>query len=303
VDSERWQRFPFRSDDVVISTPAKCGTTWMQTIVGMLVLDRVDLGVPIDAISPWLDMLIYTDEEMFRLLEEQRHRRFIKTHTPLDGLPRLPSVTYITMSRHPLDVALSYRDHDKNLDSKRLEALRTTASGPGESEESLFDDEPKERDAYLRWFIDNDLEPRGSGPYGLADYCNQIKTYWEARGERNVHLFHYTDLWNDRESVMRRVATVLGVTIAEERWSAFVEAAGLDSMRSRVDDTAPGTQAGFWRSPEQFFRVGGARDWASLLDERDIIHFNDRLRDLAGEATDWVLRGRVALEEDSSQRG
>jgi hypothetical protein len=134
----------------------------MQTIVGMLVLDRVDLGAPIDTISPWFDMLIYTDEEMFRLLEEQRHRRFIKTHTPLDGLPRLPSVTYITMSRHPLDVALSYRDHDENLDSERLEALRPTASGPGESEESLFEDEPKERDAYLRWFIDNDLEPRAA---------------------------------------------------------------------------------------------------------------------------------------------
>jgi hypothetical protein len=83
----------------------------MQTIVGMLVLDRIDLGRPISTISPWLDMLIYTDEEIFRLLEEQKHRRFIKTHTPLDGVPCLPLVTYITVIRHPLDVALSYRDH------------------------------------------------------------------------------------------------------------------------------------------------------------------------------------------------
>ncbi len=303
MDSQRWERFVFRSDDVVISTPAKCGTTWMQTIVGMLVLDRVDLGAPNDTISPWLDMLIYTDEDMFRLLEEQRHRRFIKTHTPLDGLPRLPSVAYITMIRHPLDVALSYRDHDENLDLEHLQALRTTASGPGETEDSLFEDEPEAPDAYLRWFIDNDIEPRGNGPYGLADYCNQIRTYWDARGEPNVHLFHYTDLWNDREGEMRRVATVLGVTVAEERWPAFVEAAGLHSMRSRAADAAPGVQDRFWRSLEQFFRVGGTRDWASLLDDRDITHFNERLRDLAGEASDWVLRGRVALEEDSSHTG
>ena len=65
-------------------------------IVGMLLLDRTDLGAPISSISPWLDMLIRTDDEVFGLLEGQRHRRFIKTHTPLDGLPRLPSVTYIT---------------------------------------------------------------------------------------------------------------------------------------------------------------------------------------------------------------
>jgi hypothetical protein len=42
----------------------------MQTIVAMLVLDRVDLRAPISTMSPWLDMLIYTDEEMFHLLEE-----------------------------------------------------------------------------------------------------------------------------------------------------------------------------------------------------------------------------------------
>ena len=111
-----------------------------------------------------------------------------------------------------MDVALSYRDHDKNLDSERLVELRTTAAGPDDSENGLFDDEPEEPDAYLRWFIDNSLEPMGSGPYGLADYCNQIRTYWDARKEPNVHLFHYTDLWNDRESEMRRVAAALRVT-------------------------------------------------------------------------------------------
>jgi aryl sulfotransferase len=260
-------------------------------------------------------MLTYTDEEMFRLLEDQRHRRFIKTHTPLDGVPRLPSVTYMTVIRHPLDAALSYRDHEENLNSERLVELRATAAGPDDSEEGWFgeaaqgreserhpEDEPEAPDAYLRWFIDNDREPNGSGPYGLADYCNQIRTYWDARGRPNVHLFHYTDLWNERESEMRKVAAALGVTVAEERRPAFVEAAGLYSMRSRAADTIPENQAGIWRSPERFFRVGGTRDWASLLDSRDITHFKERLRDLAGEASDWVLRGRVPLE-DSSHTG
>ena len=64
--------------------------------------------------------------------------------------------------------------------------------------------------------------------------------------------------------------------------------------------TAPEVAAGIWRSPERFFRVGGARNWAELLDDRDIAHFNERLRELAGDATDWVLRGRVALDEDRS---
>ena len=119
ADSARWERFQPRADDIVISTPSKCGTTWMQNIVGMLVLDRPVLGVPISTVSPWLDMLIRTDDEVFAMLDAQQHRRWIKTHTPLDGLPLHPSVTYIAVVRHPLDVALSDRDHRANTDDNR----------------------------------------------------------------------------------------------------------------------------------------------------------------------------------------
>src|SRR6185436_341969 len=116
--------FAFRPDDVVISTPSKCGTTWMQAIVGMLLLDRTDLGAPISTLSPWLDMLVRSDEDVFGLLDAQTHRRFVKTHTPLDGIPRHPSVTYIVVIRHPLDVALSDADHFANERAERLVELR-----------------------------------------------------------------------------------------------------------------------------------------------------------------------------------
>ena len=129
ADSSRWERFRFRPDDVVISTPAKCGTTWMQTIVGMLLLDRTDLGAPISTISPWLDMQIRTEDEVFATLEAQDHRRFIKTHTPLDGVPLVDGVTYVVLVRHPLDVALSDRDHAENAHDERAVQLRTAAAG------------------------------------------------------------------------------------------------------------------------------------------------------------------------------
>jgi hypothetical protein len=295
ADSARWGRFAFRPDDVIISTPSKCGTTWMQMIVGMLLLDRTELGAPISSLSPWLDMLIHTEDEVFELLERQPHRRFIKTHTPLDGVPRHPSVTYIAVIRHPLDVALSDLDHGANERFDRLVELRKAAGGSDVPVEGAVDDAPKEPEAYLRWFIDNDVEPTGSGPYGLADYGNQVRTYWDARSEPNVHLFHYTDLWTDRDREMRAIAAALDVEVDEHRWPSFVEAAGIESMRSRADDTAPEAASGIWRSPERFFSVGGTRDWASLLDDDDIAHFHERLRALAGDATDWVLRGGVAL--------
>ncbi len=294
ADSDRWNRFALRSDDVIITTPSKCGTTWMQTIVGMLLLDQVPLGVPISTVSPWLDMLIRSEAEVFGLLDAQEHRRFIKTHTPLDGLPRRDSVTYLAVIRHPLDVALSDLDHAGNMRDERTRELRAQArvDPDGPTWRSTRPSDPTE---YLRWFIDNDDPPRGSGPDGLADFANQVRTYWEARGEPNVHLFHYADLWADPEVEMRRIAAALWVDVAEDRWPDLVAAASLDSMRSRAETAAPEAHVGLWRSAEAFFRSGGTRDWGTLLSAEDLAHFEQRLRQLTSDAADWVLRGRVAL--------
>ncbi|MEA2551642.1 MAG: hypothetical protein QOE25_1411, partial [Actinomycetota bacterium] len=294
ADSARWERFTFRPDDVVISTPSKCGTTWMQTIVGMLLFDRVDLGAPISTISPWLDMLIRSDEEVFGILDRQTHRRFMKTHTPLDGVPRLDSVTYIAVARHPLDVALSDLDHAENMRRDHVVELRVGASGAADPDLPAREEPPDDPGEFLRWFIDNEETPTGSGPNGLDDYCQQIRTYWDARHAPKVHLFHYGDMWADLDAEMRRVASALGVIIDEERWPAFVEAAGFASMRSRASATAPDAHMDIWASPQRFFRSGGTRNWASMLSSEEIAHFEARLRELAGDAADWALRGRAA---------
>lgn len=293
ADSARWQRFQLRPDDVIITTPSKCGTTWTQQIVGMLLRDTVDLP-PITTISPWLDMLIRTEDEIFALLEAQTERRFIKTHTPLDGIPFEPSVTYIAVIRHPLDVALSDRDHGLNM--RRLQTVKLREKVAGAYERAADrEDAPDEPAEYLRWFIDNHEQPAGSGPYGLEDYCQQVGTYWDARNQPNVHLFHYSDMWLDLDTEMRRMAAALEVEVEETRWPQFVEAATLDSMRSRAALTAPDAQIGVWKSPESFFRAGGKREWESLLRPAEIAHFDERLRQLSGDAYEWITTGRTAL--------
>jgi hypothetical protein len=128
-DSARWERFDLRPDDVVISVPSKCGTTWMQTMVGMLIFGSPDLPAPIGLLSPWMDMLTRSEDEVFGILSAQSHRRFIKTHTPLDGLPWSDTVTYLTVIRHPLDVAMSMRDHLQAIDRGRVRELLTEVAG------------------------------------------------------------------------------------------------------------------------------------------------------------------------------
>ena len=56
ADSSRWDGFAFRPGDVVISTPPKCGTTWTQRLISLLVFGGPDLPGPLSLISPWLDL-------------------------------------------------------------------------------------------------------------------------------------------------------------------------------------------------------------------------------------------------------
>jgi aryl sulfotransferase len=293
ADNARWQRFKMRADDVVITTPSKSGTTWMQTIVGMLLRQTTDLP-SIGTISPWIDMQIRHEEEIFGLLEAQTGRRFVKTHTPFDGLPYSATATYIAVIRHPLDVALSDRDHGLNIKDDNTTAMREAVAGEYEPPPD-WEDAPDEPAPFLRWFIDNNRPATGSGPNGLADYCQQVGTYWAARDKPNLHLFHYQDMWNDLDAEMRRVAAALNVHFDEAIWPRFVDAATLKSMRARALHAAPDAHLDIWKSPGDFFRSGGTRDWASLLTPDEVAHFDTRLRELAGDSYDWIIRGRAAL--------
>ena len=79
--------FPFRQGDIVISTRSKSGTTWMQMICALLIFQTPELPAPLGELSPWLDWLVTPPRQMFARLAAQTHRRVIKTHTPLDGVP------------------------------------------------------------------------------------------------------------------------------------------------------------------------------------------------------------------------
>lgn len=296
ADSRRWDQLALRPDDIVISTPSKCGTTWMQNLVGMLVFGRVDLGAPLSALSPWLDMQLHPIDEVLARLEAQPHRRFIKTHTPLDGLPEHPSVSYLTVVRHPLDVALSDRDHSSNTQVEVTQAMRARAVGDKDLDVlPARPDPPEDATEYLRWWVDSDLPPTGSGPNSLADMCEQAAIAWARRHRPNVHLFHYGDLVADTEAEMRHLAGALDIPVDPAVWPDLVEASSFASMRERAEELAPEAAAGIWRSPQDFFRQSGTRDWRSLLDDADVAHFERRLDELAGDAADWIRHGRTAV--------
>lgn len=129
ADSARWDGFSFRAGDIVISTPPKCGTTWTQMLCTLLIFDGPVFPAELDQMSPWMDMSTRSIADVWGALAAQTHRRFIKTHTPLDGLPLREDVTYLVVGRDPRDVAISYEHHATNMDFEHFLTVRAAAVG------------------------------------------------------------------------------------------------------------------------------------------------------------------------------
>lgn len=293
-DSARWEGFRFRSGDIVISTRSKSGTTWMQMICALLVLQTPDLPAPLSELSPWLDWLITPREQVFARLEAQQHRRFIKTHTPLDGIPLSPLATYIVVGRHPLDAAVSLYYQGSNINRERLAELTGVAPDQPRPDSPP---RPKLRDWLLRW-IDRDDSPVES-PDNLRGVLWHVSDAWARRADPGIDgpqvvLVHYDELQANLELEMRRLADRLAIVVAPELWPALVRAATFAQMRAKAAQKAP-DPAGVLRDPAAFFRRGYSGAAAEVLTAAEIAHYHDRSAGFApAEVLSWLHQNEAA---------
>ena len=79
IDSERWNRFTPRDDDIIVTTSYKEGTTWVQGICGALVFQSEQPPGTLDDLSPWLDALFEPVEDVVERLQAGRyHAKLIR---------------------------------------------------------------------------------------------------------------------------------------------------------------------------------------------------------------------------------
>lgn len=274
-DSGRWDGFAVRDGDIVISTRTKHGTTWLQMIGLLLVHRDPGLPAPLAELSPWLDWLVEDRDAVVARLEAQNHRRVIKTHTPLDGIPVAQRAHYVVVARHPLDAAVSLRHQGDNLDRQRMTELSgapppafLTASGrEGPVEQWL-----------ARW-VRHQADPRVELD-SVDGVFHHLTDAWARRHEPNVTLVHYRDLCDDLAGQMRRLRDALGFHLPDAELPALVEAASFDAMRARADRFVP-DRHGVLKDPGAFFRRGRSGTGAALLAPEDLTCYEARTRSLA----------------------
>ena len=292
TDNLRWADFTYRPGDIVIVAPPKSGTTWTQQLVGSLVFWGREMPGTIAELSPWLDMRIRSPESVFAILEAQTHRRFIKTHTPLDGIAWSDDATYVCVGRDPRDAAISMTYHIANLDGEALQRVTAMFDGDYDPSEPLPDEVAP--DLYIREWVNGNDEP----PWPLEAFTTMYSTYWQRREAPNVGLFHFADYVEDLESEVRRLAELLDMALDDEAIRAIAEASRLDAMRSRADTVAPDAQLAPWKDASAFFRSGLVGEWRQYYDEDEAARFDERLHELAGpDLAAWMTggRGRAAV--------
>src|SRR4051794_1116608 len=269
MDSARWEGIPLRDDDIIISTPSKCGTTWTQMICALLIFQTTDLPAPLTELSPWVDVETRSVDKVRAQLAAQTHRRFMKSHSPFDCIPDDPRVTYICVGRDPRDVAISWDNHFLNMNLEAILPLRLTEGNTEDLERLMAEGPPLDppEDPIVRFWawIDDD----SSTPSSLRDTMHHLQTFWDRRADANVVLLHYADLTSDLEGQMRQLATRLHVDVPEEKWPVLVEAARFANMKAKSDTLAPQVTDKFWKGNGDFFKSGTSGQWQSFFTEAD----------------------------------
>jgi aryl sulfotransferase len=276
TDTSRWQNFEHRADDIFVCTPPKCGTTWTQAICAMLVSGKADHGTQPGIVSPWIDANFDPIDDYLRQVDAQTHRRYIKTHTPLDGIPYYPDCSYLVVMRDPRDVFCSILNHRDNMNDEEL----------------AFAVFPTGETAFMDW-LDLKLEPGTWDAQSLDLIVHFFLTYWQFRDLDNVHMFHYSDMKRDLKGSIAAMADALKIQLDDQMLEEMSAAADFNNMKKNAEQFAPASGTGMWKKETGFFATGKNAQWKELLTDSDLSAFDKRLDDLLPpDQAHWLLNGK-----------
>lgn len=277
TNTDIWDDFKLRPDDIIVNTPPKCGTTWTLNIVMMLIHGRVvpEAGNREDA--PWLDCAFRDRKAIAASQSNLERRRCIKSHTPMDGISYGAEPTYIVVYRHPVDAHFSFRSHVEN---------RKDNSG-------LIGMFPTDVQAGFERFLDGPLTDDGTGDLTISSIVHHYAQAKLRQPKGNVHFFHYADLSRDLHGQIARLADILEISVSPQTLDDLTEANTFASMRKvaeasemRFHESSP------FHDQASFFASGTSNKWEGRLTGEDIDRYSDLCASLLSpEDVAWLNWG------------
>ena len=290
-DSARWAGYRARPDDIIIATYPKCGTTWMERIVSMLLAGS---AAPSPVNGPWPDFRPRGPiEPILEMAEAIPGRRHLKSHLPYDALPVYEGVKFIHVARDGRDAAMSHHNHLRGF-TPQMKAILDQVSL----------DDPKFGDAappipedpaefFRQWLVDGGAR----GDPG-ASFWEVERSYWSARQAPNMLLVHYNDLKADLAAEVARIASYLEIEHPGAVMEEIVAAADFKAMREQGEALMPGAGNVFVDGAKTFLNKGVNGRWQGTYVEADLAAYDAKVAvEFTPALAAWLEGGRLATRD------
>jgi aryl sulfotransferase len=289
LDSTRWNAYRPRADDVIVATPPKTGTTWTLEIVRQLIF----LGREVPPYKDcWVERRFQPLEEFMAELGAQEHRRYIKTHLALDGLPFYPQVKYIVVGRDVRDMFMSMWNHYRHF-TPAIYARFNDSGRVGEP----FPMCPEDIHVFWQEWITRGRLPWESEGYPFQGNMHHIQSWWHHRHLDNILFVHYNDLLANLPGEVQRIASFLQIEVLPESLVNLLPSLSLESMRRDREKNNPEMNQTWQGGATTFFFKGTNGRWKEILTPEELVLYEGAVkRVLTPECATWLEQGQKAFE-------
>lgn len=254
--------------DIFVSTFSKSGTNWMMQIAHQIAWRGDGEYENIHDAVAWPDTPNKgAQKAMTPLLSDHIKQlsptgmRVIKTHLSAHYVPYNVQAKYLIVVRDPKEVFVS--------------SYPFVGSMAGRIMPSVED------------WLDMFLTKHWSMNFGNT-WAEHTNSYWELRNKPNVLLISYTELKNQPETGIRRVANTLGVNLTENELNKVIEKSSLQYMKGINHKFNPMSGVKLpWGSEFKMIRKGETGKSSELITREQQIridkHFIQELKELGSD--------------------
>ena len=235
-----------RPRDIFISAYPKCGTTWLQHIL-YLILHK---GEPLPAGRSMREEIPHLEEVGKAAVESLASPRCVKSHLPFHMIPYHPEASYLYIARNPFDCAVSFYHHTRGF-VQHYDFI-----------DGSFDD-------FFECFL--------AGEVDFGDYFDNLVPWYAHRDDGNILFLTYEQMKVEPSDTVFAIGEFLGSELGatvhnRDTLEGIIQHSSYDSMRKdqqRWSSTRP-------EDMPAFIRKGQVGDWLN--------HFSpDQARRLANK--------------------
>lgn len=289
-NNDIWKKINIVSDDIVIASTVKSGTTWLQQIVAQLIF-KGEFEDKLSDVSFWIDTVReYSEEEMCVKINNLKHRRFFKTHSPATVVLRNKNnvAKYIFITRDFRDVVWSFYNHFVNSKYKVLNHSK-------ENKVTLELRACQEPYEFWKIVMENRAIFKSCESYKIIwSYFITIKTWLEMKNEDNVLILHFNDLKTDLKGNILKLSSFLDYNYEDEVINKIYNKCTFEYMKSNSIRCAPPA----FENRKGFINKGTNKRWQNILNDEDMNKYYELMETFFNEdIIKWVENGGDLLKD------